>query len=705
MKKILLLCEKPSQKAIFSEIIGSPKNLGRAIVGKYGEYEITIFALAGHIFGIPDLKEFDKKFEGAYKNHIDYLPFLPPEDNFYPRKPDPDKLSIYRDLKNLLFGCDIILDATDPDDEGKSISKEILLYTKTINKLGGFVRTDNLSKEALKKELEWALDNLHDKKRLSEYHLMANRALLKGDLNYGVGINASRYLIGKMDKKVSFGTAQTRLVDLIVKRTIEYLQHDKKTFFNIKLKTDLGEFVVKLPDEVKYDQNKVYEIAQKIDEKPIKIKKVEIKQKEEPPLKWYDGSDLAKDASKILKKDPFSLLDEKKGLLEQMYLNNILTYPRTDSKNMMPENNFAEQQKIASYYAKLYGVEIDPDLKKKGLWYPEEMAEKLKINHTPCTVARAGIDISKLSKDEKIVFDLAAKRLLSIFMPNPITKTITIKGEVEGVEVELKEISDISLGYKEIYGEEKRKSKIQNPQNLENSIIVPEETIIIKDYTKPPSLYTTRSILDVMKKKNIGAESTYKSLFNKVTDKERPFVEISKNKLFATKFAIEFIKLIPQEAVYIINQFEEEILQALTDKKITLQEAFIKRNEIIKKTFELIKNSIDKNAEELSKLAQDSRNIGKCPKCKGNVLAGKNAFICENRKIVKTENGWENQGSCDFYIPYKVDTEKISYKLTPSNFKKLLEGKSVKIDVFYKQKQKRVKTKVELENGKIKFIF
>ena len=415
---ILIINEKRTHTEKLKKILNVKEENSLYVRGVFQNEEFVVIPLRGHIFGIPDLEYIDERFKGkTFKETKDLLPVLPPKNKFYPRVLTDRKFKKkFEIIKNFASVADKIILAPDPDFEGAALALEPFLYIKdAFKKIYAMMDMNNLNKEALKRELLKAL-----KGQGLDYKTMAYIGLLRGDLNYGVGINVSRYLIGSLESKVTFGTQQSRLVDLIIQRTKEYFEFQKKKYYILKLKTEIGDFVLKLDDDdLKFDKNYIEKIKSEIGNiKEISIDSIKRETKKIPPPKWLDGSDAAQEASKILKIPAIKLMDEKTGLLEKMYLNNIVTYPRGESGNIMPLSEFNQQVEIAKAIAPYYKADkCDFSLQRKSYWY-DDSKKSLGVNHTPFTIARSDININSLSKEEKVVFDILAKILLGIFYPD-----------------------------------------------------------------------------------------------------------------------------------------------------------------------------------------------------------------------------------------------------------------------------------------------
>jgi DNA topoisomerase IA len=240
---------------------------------------------------------------------------------------------------------------------------------------------------------------------------------------------------------------------------------------------------------------------------------------------------------------------------------------------------------------------------------------------------------------------------LSIFSPNPVNLHTTVEAVLKNYKLILNEISDIKRGYKEIYNTPKKECKTKDLK--EGDILKIEKVSLEENITQPQPLFTENSIINVMKSKNIGTQATYKALIETISSKDRPYVIKEKSKLLSTNFAKKFLSIIPDSAINVLNEFDEEILQNLADKKISVTEARKKRNELIKKTFDIIKKSIDDKIDEIishleNQKKETLKSVAKCPKCGGDIIEKNNKYVCSNVKWVKENDKWINKGKCDF---------------------------------------------------------
>ena len=709
----LVLTEKPSQANEIKNHMQNVKKEGRAFIGKFYGNDICVIPLAGHILEIPtDLSEHSNVFdEKNWQTGFEKLPYYPDSNSFYKRIVSSKHRKTYNEVKKWIAKCDKIIIATDPDIEGAALAYEVLMLNRALDKVIDYINMDNIV--LVEKFLKDAIDGKKNKNL--NFKSMAYQGMIRADFNYGIGINISRYIMVVTNSKSTFGTQQTRLLNEIAKRTIDYFNFKQKKYYIITLQTKYGNFTIELKNEDdKFDKQKIIDIATKINAiKNLKIESITRKEKEEKSLPWFDGSDVAQEASSAIGVSPLKLLDEKNGLLEELYLKKIMTYPRGEAKGKMPLSQLADQQNIANAFKTLVkgGEKIDTSLIKKSLWYEDG---KLKVNHTPYTIAKTDINIKSLSKDEKIVFDIVLKRLLSVFMPNPVNLQTKITADIGEFKAVLNEVSDIKRGWREIYNMPVRECKTKDAQKGENIKI--DKISLQENITKPQPLYTEKSIISFMKRKKIGTQATYAALIQTISSDKKPYIKKQKQKLIATEYAGHFINIVPKNVINILDEFEEEIINKLDNNEISLNEAREKRNILIKKAFNLIKEKFsDKEVLEniqnkLNTVKSDKNSntvIGKCPKCQKNVINKPKSkmYTCEGLKWQKNGDKWENTGDCDFSIPKIIETEKIKTIITKKNVKDLLEKSKTKIEILFKKTNKTQKKDAILKDNKFEILF
>lgn len=701
----LVITEKSSQVTAIGALF-QLKREGRASTGIYEGIEMVVFPLSGHILDIIAIT--------SKKDDISLLPKLPAEDSFMERglievEEGDDQITIrnkenskkiYNAFKVLLnkVKIDHIIVATDPDYEGCGIALEVLQEFNLMDHKINFMNISNINPKKLKIELNKALSG----NDALNWRTFAYIAHIRGEINNRTGIDISHYLMTLTGGKTTFGPQQTRALKLIVDRYLQNKAFDRSRHYRIRAKTNMGDFLLKLDEDKVTDRQFVGDLYQRLKElRSISVTEVEIKKLLKGSPAWYDGADIGTEVAEIIGKDVNELISKDNGLLQKMYEEGKITYPRGEAKGKMPISQFEEQQEIALAIAEHYGASrLDVTLKKEYLWRnDDEGIDGEIVNHTPCTIASKDLNFSTLSTDEKAVIDMAAKMLLSCFYPENKINSFTIQAEGGGVAFEHKSVTDVDLGWKELYGKEKRVNAV--PDDIARGDRATIDEVLLEEYTKdPPPLYTKKTLIKDMKKKKIGAESTFASLVDKVVDPARGYAEIDKRYIIPTTKGLKLLELIPASVVNILSLFEEVIHNDLLSGKLTLDVALRGRRKIIKEAFEQTAKAIKDNPalfEELKAASEAASErkfivVGVCPVCGGNVVdygGDSRAYVCENRKSVQVDGKWKAEG-CQVRLSKKINNDKLSYSLSIKMAQKLLLNQDVKTKVHWKSKDIKI---------------
>jgi len=708
-KSVLVITEKGSQKDKLCEFLKCKRSRDqkRVSLATYEGYEITIFPLRGHILEIQDVTSRNEPIEN--------LPIMPTAGKIMERirpvvkdsygekekKDAKDRADIYDAFKKLVETkkFDRIILATDPDIEGCAIGVEVIDKFKLSGVETNMMNISNVNIKKLKQEFNKAL---FDKKDAVNFRAWAQVAHIRADINNRTGIDVSHYFSKKFSSFITFGSQQTRALKLIVDRWKAHKSADRSDHFRIRITTNIGDFLVKTDEDKTNDEEYVRSIYDElVSMSDFEVSSVLIKKTVKKSPAWMDGSDIGAIVAKQLKKHPKQITSKDGGVLQKLYEAGKMTYPRGEAMGVMPLSQYEEQVEIALAIADRYEADrLDTSLKKPYLWRrDDEEVDGEIINHTPCTIATPDIDFSSLSTDEKAVIDVSAKVLLSCFYPDNKVKNYTVSGKYGEIEFVHQSSEDVDMGWKELYGNTPRVSPV--PENIVEGYKVEVDEINVEKYNKePPPLFTEVSLLSALKKKKIGAESTFTSLVDKVLSKERGYCEVKNGKIVPTEKGLLFLSIVPQKAIDVLSIFESVVAKKLQDGKMPLEKALNGRDKIIRDTYELIVSNVENEKALAEKLSMEAKKtggfgeeIGSCPQCDGDGIImdfGKKwkQYVCTNRPPKGTPDE-EKDKYCNFVI-YKEfglgnSESKVSYKISPSTAKNLLSRGEAVVEVTWKE--------------------
>jgi len=699
MSPILLLTEKSTQVEALSAVFPL-KRVKQYHIGKYQGEDIIVFPLSGHVLDIIPLTE-----RGC---NVDSLPNIAPKESVMKRglllieekdstitkRAKRQSAKIYNSFKKVIEGNHFkrIILATDPDYEGCAIGKEMIDEFNLWNIPINYMNISNISKKRLKKELDFALGG----KDAIDWKKWALLAQIRADASHCIGIDVSAYIMGKTKTMTTFGTQQTRALEVVVKRYLEHENSDTSKYYRLRVKTVYGDFLLNVEDGMKKDRGYHEDIKSSLGAGAIlNIDSIKMEKKVKHSPSWYDGSMVAAKVAKKYKIPIKKIFSKKGGLLQTMYEQRKTTYPRGSAEGKMPISQLEEQILIAKALNERYKFpRVDTSLVKSYLWRDEDKGGKI-INHTPCTISDENILSNPLNDIEKIIIDTMGKMILSCFYPDNTYHSYTVQASPVGAKwtFEHESIEDVDLGWKEIYKEKLKRTRIKE---LSEGAIVEIESVMVEEYTKsPPALFNEATLLEELKRKNIGAESTFQSHIDTILDKKRGLAKIEKGKIIPTQKGIGFVNFIPVEAKEVLSILEEDLFAAILTGEIEEKKALSIRYGIIKKTFETIKNKVDSNLDSFTKMLKiDDNNhedttIGICPVCGGNAINKEKVVACENNISRKTDTGWANEG-CFFLMFKGANTEKISYRIGDDGIKELLSSSTTKQEIYYKEARAKV---------------
>jgi DNA topoisomerase-3 len=197
----LYLCEKPSQAKTLAQLVGADSYVD----GVWHGHKLTVVAAQGHLLELATLDEYGGKGKWA----IEDLPVLPREWVLQV-KTDERSQALFKKIGHYLKAADHVVIATDPDDEGELIGRDILHAHNFSGKISR-LWASALNPDALRA----ALNNLLP---LSATDGNYRAASLRRKLDWLFGMNLSRAFSVAFGKTTHVGRIKTRLLAELVKR-------------------------------------------------------------------------------------------------------------------------------------------------------------------------------------------------------------------------------------------------------------------------------------------------------------------------------------------------------------------------------------------------------------------------------------------------------------------------------------------------------
>ena len=524
--KALFITEKPSVAREFAAALNiNAKNRDGYMEGD----KAVITWCVGHLVTMSYPDQYDPALK---KWDLETIPFIP--DTFkYETIPGVQKqFNIVSSLLNR-EDIDTIYVCTDSGREGEYIYRLV-------------DQQANVSKDKKKKRVwidsqtkEEVIRGVKEAKDLSEYDNLAAAAYLRAKEDYLMGINFSRvltlkygwtlgnYLNQKRSLVVAVGRVMTCVLGMIVKREREIRTFVPTPFYRILGHFDCQGFEVeaewKAVKGSKYfeskklykdngflDKNDAQEFIKYLEDgsnnKTIVVSSSKRQEKKNPPL-LYNLAELQNECSKRFKLSP----DETLKVVQDLYEKKLVTYPRTDArvlssavakeiyKNIGGLNNYTPLSGFAN--------EIMQGKKYQGIIKSKYVDDKKITDHYAIIPTGQAVgSLSRISEMGQKVYDVIARRFLSIFMPPAVYLKIKLETQTKGEAffANFKMLKD--PGYLKVtgMGGQKKEAQLTEEQihaisSLKKGMPLPVKDYTIKDgTTSAPNRYNSGSLILAM---------------------------------------------------------------------------------------------------------------------------------------------------------------------------------------------------------------
>ena len=689
---IVIIAEKPSLARNIVAGIGEMKKY----TGYYENNEYIVTWAYGHLFGLCDIEEYNPTNDNKWT--MSNLPCFP--DKFKFKLKDDERNGILKQfniIKTLVNRQDVdkIVNAGDADREGEIIVR--LCVMNALEKEKTFVRlwlpdqTEETVKEALK-----------DMKNEKEYDNLANEGFARTYIDWLYGVNLTRYATLKTGTLLRVGRVIIPIVKAIYDRDTQIKNFVQDIYYGITSKELTNNEEIELNSKEKFDKNdlkKANELCDKYNKEKAIVVDKKVKKDILDPGKLFSLSKL----QNVLGKKYKMPMDKSLAIVQKLYEEGYLTYPRTNSEYLATN----EKDKVKKIISNLVNMNYPIEFKDKKTIFDDSKIE----SHSALTPTYKVPKLSNLSEDEKNVYKTVFKRFVAVFCKEEckVLKTeIKIKlGELE--EFNLKGTIILEPGFTK-YDDYNLKDKIL--PNLEKGDIVNINFKPTEKKTSAPKHYTIETLNNYLKnpfkddKKNIEETDDtedYKAIFEGL----ELGTEATRTGIIENAIKSKYIEL--KKDVYTILPNGEYLIESLINMQISMDK--YKTSELGKALKKVYHNEISINdsvflAKQEIKEVFDEKNlpleqeldmgfygdiIGKCPLCGKDVTRNKYGYGC---------NGYKE--GCTFKISGTICKRAIS----KNNAIKLLnEGKTSKISGFISKNNKNFDAFLILNKDKIEFTF
>jgi DNA topoisomerase-3 len=706
----LIIAEKPSlARNIVAGIDATMKKANGYYEG--GDYIVT-WAF-GHLFSLCDIEDYQENPSENAKWTIDNLPCFPSEFKFRIKKDaskhiDTGAQKQFEIIKRLCLRADVdtIVNAGDADREG-----EIIVRLCVNHAMDGNVNKNFLRLWLPDQTPETVSAALKEMKEENEYQRLADEGFARTYIDWLYGVNLTRYATLKTGKLLRIGRVIIPIVKAIYDREMAIRNFVPDIYYGIVSKEETAGEVIELVSKKKFEKNELDKAKALCDEyNASKAIVVEKKRKKDTlsPGKLYSLSKLQNMLGKKYKMS----MTESLEIIQKLYENGYVTYPRTNSEYLAT----AEKDKIKKILGNVAKLGYPVTFKDKKTIFDDSKIE----SHSALTPTYKIPSKDKLSEKENLVYSAIFKRFVAVFCSEDcIVDKTEIKIDVGGLETfVLKGTVIVTPGWTKYDDFSKQDKILPNLKKGDevNIAFAPKEK-----ETSPPKRYTIETLNNYLK--NPFREEQSAAAESDKTDKETENDEEDYRAIFeglelgteATRTGIidnaknsGYIEL--KKDTYSILPDGEYLIKSLIRLRISMDK--YKTSEMgraLKKVYNgkiTVSDSVALAQKEIDEIFNRPKDppetdkdtgfygdiVGKCPLCGKDVIRYKTGYSCSGYKE-----------GCEFSV-YGFICRRV---ISKTNMEMLLSTKRTsRIKGFISKNGKPFDAYLKLEeNGKVVFDF
>ena len=663
---IVCITEKPSVAKDIAQILGASDR-------HQGYYEGNGYQVTwtfGHLCTLKEPNDYSERWKAW---SLGALPMIP--QRFGIKLIDDEGIiRQFNVIETLIKGADEVINCGDAGQEGELIQRWVMQKAKCdkpVKRLWISSLTDESIREGFKSLKPQAdFDSL--------YYAGLSRAI--GD--WILGMNATRLYTLKYSQNrnvLSIGRVQTPTLALIVNRQREIENFVPEDYWEIKTlyrNTTFNSTKGKFKSEEEANA-----VIEQIKSAPLTVTSITTKKGKEAPPRLFDLTSLQVECNK---KYAFSA-EETLRYIQSLYEKKVTTYPRVDTTYLSDDI----YPKVPGILEKLspYETFVRPILAGGKIPKSKKVFDNSKVtDHHAIIPTNVDPKSVFLSREEKLVYDLVARRFIAAFYPDCEFSQTTVLAEINEAEFKATGRQILSNGWRELYIKDKStEEKTDEDDNDSMPTFTegesgPHEPSLLKKATQPPKPFNEGTLLrametagklveddelrEAMKENGIGRPSTRAAIIETLF--KRRYIRKEKKNLIATQAGISLIDTIKEEllkSAKLTGLWENKLrkierheydpagfideLKEMVNKIVLDVLRDNSNNNIAVETEEAKPKKARKKSDSTKKKTTTQKAVAPkpivCPACgKGNIIKGKKAYGCS-----------AYADGCRFIIPFE----------------------------------------------------
>jgi len=515
-------------------------------------------------------------------------------------------------ISKLAKNADTYIDACDYDIEGSIIGYCILKYAcgdkETTAKR---MKYSTLTKEELEKAYEELMPKL-------DFALIeAGKTRHEVDWLYGVNLTRALTIAAKdwsgKYATLSTGRVQGPTLRFLVAREKAIRSFVPTPYWEIKAEIEIeGKFF-----EAEYEKDLVE--TKKEAEAVLNACKgadgvaesIEVKQFQQAPPTPFDIGALQSEAYSLFGYTPRRTLD----IAQRLYLDALISYPRTSSQKLPPAINYEGILKSLSEFPEY--KKLAAELLAKKELKPNE-GKKEDPAH-PAIYPTGNLPERVLEEPERRIWDLVVRRFMAVFGEPAVRQSVKVCININGHKFFLRGRQTLKEGWLHFYEPYVRAEEVLLPRIEEGQKLKVVRVISEGKFTKPPPRYNPGSLLKKMEEAGIGTKATRADIIQTLYDRKY----VRDERMVVTDLGFEVLEVLKKNCPSIVSI---ELTRNLEERMDKIQANMEKRENVLLDAIEILKPVVEELkskeriiGEQLSKAIKkarlEERIVGQCPTC------------------------------------------------------------------------------------------
>lgn len=555
---IAVVAEKPSVARDIARVLGATRQ-GEGYL--HGNGYVVTWAI-GHLVALAQPHEIEPEWRHWRR---DLLPMLPQSWPLVVYEKTKEQFEVVRAILNSPRVAEVVC-ATDAGREGELIFRYIY-EAAGCGKPARRLWISSLTPDAIRK-------GFAELRPASEYDSLADAARGRSRADWLVGMNLSRAYSLEYHEELSVGRVQTPTLAMLVERELAIRNFVPEDYLEVI--ADFGAYrgvwFRTRPDDTRLppDGLEANQILERARSGAAAIESIQAEtQRAAPPL-LYDLTELQRHANRLFGFSAQKTLDVAQALYER---HKLISYPRTDSRHLSTEVARTLPRVVAAIQEP-YREHLPPGTGERPLG--RRFVDDAKVtDHHAIIPTAASAGTASLSPEERRIYDLVCRRLLSAWLDDHIWQVTTVITAITSGEIadryHTSGTAIQQVGWKALdVASERRPKKGEDAQPETQSLPPglapgqPQQVVdvkAVKKKTRPPKRFTEGTLLtametagrtidekelsDAMKETGLGTPATRAAIIEVLL--KRGYIVRNGKSLEATDKGIRLIEVVHPE--------------------------------------------------------------------------------------------------------------------------------------------------------------